>query len=456
MADEYINVQESPQFAMLSPEDRERILRDSVKSGIGSPMMKFAPSAFNQLKEPVNTSIFASDRTPEPARGALSVAAPVAQAPAPVDLSYDSGPAPVGKGALSALPQQRQPFNLQAMIDQFAPKDDSASKYFAIAAALGKPTGFGTMGEKFANVAQALNDQKANQEKLRSQYVPIIMQQVAAQQARDEQAAYKAEAAMQAQQAAAQMQKERLASAQQAQQDRLAQAAALAEQSRAALAERAASDRASREQISADRLEVAGRQNKLDSKAPAGYSWGPVGSDGNPTLVRIKGGPADLKATASEELKAAGATDVESAVTTLRDAYDRLEAGGGITSTKGGTLGNLGASASSSALGQGVGKMLGTQNQSARNDIAMTRPALLAALMKATGMSSKQMDSNAELKLWLATATDPTLDVESNRRALSAIERKYLGGATAPVTGATGSWGDPTPLDALVNKYKSK
>ena len=235
MADEFINVQESPQFAMLSPEDQERIYNDMQKDGIGSPMIKFAPSAFNQLKAPVRTSVFASDRAPEPARGALSVAAPVAQAPTPVDLSYDSGPAPVGKGALSALPQQRQPFNLQAMIDQFAPKDDSASKYFAIAAALGKPTGFGTMGEKFANVAQALNDQKANQEKLRSQYVPIIMQQVAAQQARDEQAAYKAEAAMQAQQAAAQMQKERLAASQQAQQERLAQQAQLTQQHEALL-----------------------------------------------------------------------------------------------------------------------------------------------------------------------------------------------------------------------------
>ena len=223
MADEF-NVQESPQFAMLSPEDQERIYNDMQKEGISSPMMKFAPSAFNQLKEPVNTSIFASDRAPEPVRGALSVAAPVAQAPAPV-----------GRGALSALPQQRPPFNLQAMIDQFAPKDDSASKYFAIAAALGKPTGFGTMGEKFGNIAQALNDQKANQEKLRSQYVPIIMQQVAAQQARDEQAAYRAEAAAQAQQAAAQMQKERLAASQQAQQERLAQQAQLARQHEALL-----------------------------------------------------------------------------------------------------------------------------------------------------------------------------------------------------------------------------
>ena len=59
----------------------------------------------------------------------------------------------------------------------------------------------------------------------------------------------------------------------------------------------------------------------------------------------------------------------------------------------------------------------------------MTRPALLAALMKATGMSAKQMDSNAELKLWMRTATDPTLDIQSNRAALSKIEQKYLRGS---------------------------
>jgi hypothetical protein len=82
----------------------------------------------------------------------------------------------------------------------------------------------------------------------------------------------------------------------------------------------------------------------------------------------------------------------------------------------------------SSGAGQMLGKMFGTKNQSARNEVAMMRPALLAALMKATGMSSKQMDSNAELKLWLATATDPTLDIQANRAALNAIEQKYLSG----------------------------
>lgn len=178
-------------------------------------------------------------------------------------------------------------------------------------------------------------------------------------------------------------------------------------------------------------------QIEQGGKAPAGYRHKPDGS-----MEAIPGGPADAKAQAAAQLKAGGATDLDVAISTLRDAYDRLEKGGGITSTKNGALGNAAAWASSSSLGQGVGKALGTDNQSARNDISMARPALLAAMMKATGMSAKQMDSNAELKLWLSTATDPTLDIESNRRALANIERKYLQG------GSSGAGSTPTPQDA--------
>lgn len=175
----------------------------------------------------------------------------------------------------------------------------------------------------------------------------------------------------------------------------------------------------------ATQLAIAGMRNEGTNKAPAGFRF-----TANGNLERIPGGPADIKETAALEKKASGAGDVDVALGTLRDAYSRLEKGGGITSTENSGIGNVLPSLASSGVGQSVGKMFGTNNQSARNDIAMARPALLAALMKATGMSAKQMDSNAELKLWLSTATDPTLDVESNRRALDNIEKKYIGGAT--------------------------
>jgi hypothetical protein len=166
------------------------------------------------------------------------------------------------------------------------------------------------------------------------------------------------------------------------------------------------------------------------NKPPSGYR---VGRDGETELVALTGGPTDLKAQALAQQKAIGSTDVDIAISSLRDAYNRLDEGGGVTSTNKKWGSNAGAYLSSSSAGQMAGKMFGTDNQSARNDIAMTRPALLAALMKATGMSAKQMDSNAELKLWLSTATDSTLDVESNRRALDKIEKKYMPGAVQPV-----------------------
>jgi len=198
-------------------------------------------------------------------------------------------------------------------------------------------------------------------------------------------------------------------------------------------------------------------------KPPSGYRYLPNGD-----LEPITGGPADQKAQATAGLKAAGVADVDSAIAVLRDAYDRLDAGGGITNTENGALGNVASSISSSGVGQVVGRALGTNNQSARNDIAMTRPALLAALMKATGMSAKQMDSNAELKLWMATATDPTLDVGSNRRALANIERKYMGaGGSAPAAPTASpqdaqamEWAKANPSDprskAIMERLKGK
>jgi hypothetical protein len=150
-------------------------------------------------------------------------------------------------GALSAVAPRgaaREPVDFAAMLQKFAPQDDSSSKYLAMASALGKPTGFGSFGEKMTNVADALLEQKQNQEKLRAQYTPLIMQHVAAQQAREEQAAYRLEA----QQLAHQAQQQAAALAQQGRVD-------LAAQNQAAMNERAAADRALRETLAGNRTE---------------------------------------------------------------------------------------------------------------------------------------------------------------------------------------------------------
>ena len=151
-------------------------------------------------------------------------------------------------------------------------------------------------------------------------------------------------------------------------------------------------------------------------KAPMGYRFLPDGS-----LEPIKGGPADMKTQA----KVAGAGDVSTEIMKIKNSYDRLFTGGGITDPSLSKTQNLAARASSSAVGQAVGSAFGTQNATERDKISQSRPLLMGAIMKATGMSAKQIDSNAELKLWLSTATDPNKSYEANMEALQNIENLY-------------------------------
>ena len=155
-------------------------------------------------------------------------------------------------------------------------------------------------------------------------------------------------------------------------------------------------------------------------KAPMGYRFLPDGS-----LEPIKGGPADMKTQA----KVAGAGDVSTEIIKLKDSYDKLFKGGGITDPSLSGYKNLVAKASTTPLGQGFASTFGTQNATERDKISQSRPLLMGAIMRATGMSAKAIDSNAELKLWLATATDPTKSYEANIEALQNIENLY--GVTA-------------------------
>jgi hypothetical protein len=159
--------------------------------------------------------------------------------------------------------------------------------------------------------------------------------------------------------------------------------------------------------------------NKLFGKPQAGYRWKADGS-----LEFIPGGPADQKAQAQK----GGEGTVGGVVADLRDKYTQLNTENGIVSTQNRLGTNLGAAFGSSDFGQKLNGIVGTKTQSARDSIAMTRPLLLQSIMKATGMSAKQMDSNAELKLYLATATDPQKGLEANLEALDRIEALYGGG----------------------------
>ena len=170
------------------------------------------------------------------------------------------------------------------------------------------------------------------------------------------------------------------------------------------------------------KLDVArmGQDRNKQPPAPAGYRFTPTGD-----LMAIPGGPVDAKTIKANSAQETGRDTVSSVVDQLRTGYENLNARNSIVNPKNSVMSNLSAGLASSAPGQVASNLAGTEAQSIRNEIKMTRPLLLQQIMKATGMSAKQMDSNAELKLWLSTATDPGLDIKSNLAALDNIEKMY-------------------------------
>jgi hypothetical protein len=189
-------------------------------------------------------------------------------------------------------------------------------------------------------------------------------------------------------------------------------------------------------------------------KPPQGYRWR---ADGG--LEPIPGGPADTKNQQKASELESGRGEVNTQVATLRDFYKQLDEMKAITSVRRSRAENIRAAAESSELGQAAGRAVGSEAQSIRNSIKQQRPLLLQAIKRATGMTAKQMDSNVELQLYLSAATDPTLDIDANLRALDNLDRLYGLGVAGPTSGGPTSRGRGSPrpasnVDALLEKYK--
>jgi hypothetical protein len=120
--------------------------------------------------------------------------------------------------------------------------------------------------------------------------------------------------------------------------------------------------------------------------------------------------------------------------TTLRQMkrnYDTLLQEGAIVSTEASTVENIGARASTSGAGRAVGAAVGSKAEQQRQTIEQTRPLLLNLIKNATGMSAQQMNSNAEMQLYLNAATNPALGYEANLEAMANIDRLFGTGEIA-------------------------
>lgn len=150
------------------------------------------------------------------------------------------------------------------------------------------------------------------------------------------------------------------------------------------------------------RRDIAG-QNSRDRLTIAGMKGNGKGAS-----------PADVQAMA---------TTAQGNIDELKRIYQDLDKMGAMVNPKKGTGSNIIARGRASGLGQLLEGTAGTQAQTLRDRINSIRPGLMQSLAKATGMTGKQLDSNADVKLFMATVTDPTKSYQANLAAIQGLER---------------------------------
>ena len=156
-------------------------------------------------------------------------------------------------------------------------------------------------------------------------------------------------------------------------------------------------------------------------------------------------GKAEEKAAKAQE----GKEGLEGDITQARTIIADLDKSGGITSTQRGSLANTLTSLSTSGVGQAFGRVVGSEDQSKRDQLKSLRLQLLNSIKQVTGMGSAQLNSNVELKTWLESLGSDGMSKEANEAILQNIENKYLKGAAKPPV--------PTPppgKPAAAKRYK--
>lgn len=182
----------------------------------------------------------------------------------------------------------------------------------------------------------------------------------------------------------------------------------------------------------------------VNPKEPKAETWdNPVVETRNGKPVRVQYGslggekvlgpaeaPPPVKTATqieAETRKADGAREMSRVLKTMLDEYKSLDEARGITNTNRGVLDNVQAYARASDTGQVIGRMAGSKDQSARDTINAMKPQVLSAVIAASGMSAKQLDSNAEMKLWLSATSDPQTSYQTVLKVTDNLLKKFTG-----------------------------
>jgi hypothetical protein len=206
-------------------------------------------------------------------------------------------------------------------------------------------------------------------------------------------------------------------------------------------------------------LTYAAATQPVFNEAVGGFVTRPTAANPSSTVIPL----ANPEATTKGQVVAKGKNLVNDVATDMAASYGVLKDLGGIKSKENSPQKNISAALQSSMVGQVGGSMMGTPEQDARDAIMSQRPILVQAIVKATGMTASQINSDRELKNLLDAATDPSKGYETNISTLNKINKRFgLGGdvvelPTAPtkekVSVGAPQKTNPT-IDALLKKYE--
>ena len=189
---------------------------------------------------------------------------------------------------------------------------------------------------------------------------------------------------------------------------------------------------------------VAQAMREFETGNKSGGGRGTVGTNA-PTTPTLSVG---------EAAKLPSKKRVSSLVSDMIDEYTALNKAKAIGSTQREVGENIFDYLSTGAVGKEVQKAFGTEASASLSNIESIRKLLTTAIKNATGMSQKEMDSNTELQLTLASLSDATQGYEAVTRILKRIDREYgLGSAAAGTPTSSGSQGKGKPsLDSFRRK----
>lgn len=150
------------------------------------------------------------------------------------------------------------------------------------------------------------------------------------------------------------------------------------------------------------------------------------------------------KAAEKQATKEEGIAALDDSLTKAESLINDLEKAGGIASTKKSSGSNLLTNLQTGTVGQTMGRLTGTENQAKRDELSSLRLQLLNDIKQATGMSSRAMDSNQELKTWLASLGSEGMTAEANRAIIKNIRERFIRNRVKP----EGTFAPPSNTDA--------